>query len=374
MTTVRVIQNKNYRKIVTLCLLFITIGIKGQDYFTGITVDAITNEPLPYVNIGILNKGIGTVSNDDGKFILKISKEEYWAEKLQFSSIGYETVSILVRDLVFNATDFPKVEMKTKIERLDGVILSNKGELKVFPEIVGYETINRLKFGYWNENIALGGELATRIPVRKGPRKLRRLSFDVVEKAADSVLVRVNIYNDGGNLPQENLAKENILVTLNTAGVTNVDLTSYDLEVTNDFIVSLELVQVYGDKINLVLLASNRNGDSFRRYASMDKWEKIEGAAMAYVLDTDYYTLAKGRYKKKKARSKRAVSGYVFKRGVGVSNISVLNETTKEKVVTDAKGRYSIDAETNDILSFIVSETIRPRRRLGDEQTINISL
>lgn len=374
MTLVRVIQNKYYRKIVTLCLLFITIGIKGQDYFTGITVDAITNEPLPYVNIGILNKGIGTVSNDDGKFILKISKEEYWAEKLQFSSIGYETVSILVRDLVFNATDFPKVEMKTKIERLDGVILSNKGELKAFPEIVGYETINRLKFGYWNENIALGGELATRIPVRKGPRNLRRLSFDVVEKAADSVLVRVNIYNDGGNLPQENLVKENILVTLNTAGVTNVDLTPYDLEVTNDFIVSLELVQVYGDKIDLVLLASNRNGDSFRRYASLDKWEKIEGAAMAYVLDTDYYTLAKGRFKKKKARSKRAVSGYVFKRGVGVSNISVLNETTKEKVVTDAKGRYSIDAETNDILSFIVSETIKPRRRLGDEQTINISL
>lgn len=355
-------------------LLFIPITVQGQDYFSGLTVDATTNEPLSYVNIGILNKGIGTVSNEDGKFVLNISKKEHWAEKLQFSSIGYETVSMLVRDLVFNSNSFPKVEMKSKIERLDGVILTNKGQLKAFPEEVGYETINRLKFGYWNENIALGGELATRIPVRKGPRVLRRLSFDVVEKAADSVLVRVNIYNDGGNLPQENLVQQNILVTLNTAGVTNVDLSPFKIEVANDFVVSLELLQVYGDEIDLVLLASNRTGDSFRKYASLDKWEKIEGSAMAYVLDTDYYTLPKGRYKKKEGRKNRTVSGHIFKRGRGVANVAILNETTKERVLTDAKGKYVIDAETNDILRFIVSEKNKQRKRVDEEQTINLSL
>ena len=352
-------------------------GVQSQDYFTGTLVDAFTSEPLPYVNIGILDKGIGTVSNEDGKFILKISKEKQWTETIQFSSIGYETMRMVVKDLIFNVDDFPEMEMKQKIEVLEGLVLSSKGELKPYPEIVGYQTESKGSYGYWNKDIALGGELATKIPVRKGPRKLRRLSFTVADKAADSVLVRVNIYDEVGKLPQKNLVNNNILVTLNSVGVNNVDLRPYDIEVSDDFILSLELLKVYGDKIDLVLLASNtfgRYGDSYKRYASQDKWEAIEGFAMAYVLDTDYYTLPKGRYKKKEGRKNRVISGYIFKRGRGVSNIRVFNETTKESVLTDSKGKYTIEAETNDILRFIVSKKSKQRKRVGKEPTMNLSI
>ncbi len=366
--------DKLYIKILTFCFFVCAIGAQGQDYFTGTMVDAITDEPLPYVNIGVLNMGLGTVSNEDGKFILKISKEKHWSETIQFSSIGYTTVTMPVQDLIFDENAFLNIELQPKVEVLEGIVLTSKGQLKPYPEIVGFDTSVKGSYGYWNKDIALGGELATKIPVRKGPRKLRRLSFTVVEKASDSVLVRVNVYNQAAGFPKENLVKDNIILTLNTVGVNNVDLTPYDIEVTNDFILSLELLQVYGDKIDLVLLASERTGESYKRYASQDKWESIYGSAMAYVLDTDYYSLPKGRYKKREGRKNRTVSGYIFKRGRGVANVAILNETTKERVLTDAKGKYMIEAETNDMLRFIVSEKNKQRRRVDKEQTINLSL
>jgi hypothetical protein len=337
-------------------------------------VDAITDEPLPYVNIGILNKGLGTVSNEDGKFILKISKEKHWSETIQFSSIGYTTITMPVQDLIFDENAFLKLELQPKVEVLEGIVLTSKGQLKPYPEIVGYETSIQRNYGYWNKDIALGGELATKIKVKKGPRKLRRLSFTVMEKASDSLLVRVNIYKNNEGLPHKNMAKDNIILTINSVGVVNVDLSPYTIEVANDFIVSLELLQVYGNKVGLVLLASDMKGESYKRYASQDKWEYIYGSAMAYVLDTDYYSLPKGRYKKREGRKNRTVSGFIFKRGRGVANVSVLNETTKERVLTDDKGKYLIEAEKNDMLRFIVSEKNKQRRRVDKEQTINLSL
>lgn len=367
-------QDKLYINILTFCLFVCTIGVKGQDFFSGITVDAITNQPLPYVNIGILNKGIGTVSNVNGKFMLKISKEEHWAETIQFSSIGYETFSMLVRDLAFDKKSFPKVEMKAKIERLDGVVLTNKGRLKPFPEIVGYETDTREKIGFWNKELALGGELATKILVKKGPRKLLRLSITVIQKTADSVLVRINIYNGQSKLPQTNLLKDNILYTVKDVGVVNVDLEPYAIEVEDNFILSIELVEAYGTKIMpLVLLASDEEGQSYRRYASLDKWESIQKSAMAYVLDSDYYTLAKGKYKKKSARVVNLISGYVFKSGKGVSGIRIKNETTNKLVITDEKGKYTIEGDTNDMLRFYISENNSQRKKV-DDNTLNITI
>jgi len=369
------LQDKIRLQILTLCLLVLATGVQGQNLFSGTMVDATTNEPLPYVNIGILNKGIGTVSNEEGKFVLKIFKEKQGSEAIQFSSIGYTTLSMPIKDLVFDTENFQRVKLKPKIEILNEVILTKKGALKPFPEEVGYPAKNLLNYGYWNKDIALGGELATKILVRKGPRKLRRLSINVLQKQADSVLVRINIYDGSGRLPQENLANDNIIISIKDVGMLNIELTPYAIEVKDDFIVSLELLKVYGTTIlPLILVASDSKGQSYKRYASQDKWEVIEDAAMAYVLDTDYYTLPKGKYKKKKARVNRKITGYVFKRGRGVSDIKVLNEVTKKAVSTNEKGSYQIEAETNDILRFYISPKKSYRKKVTQNNTVTINL
>lgn len=360
-------------KVLTILIFAFTSEVHAQDYFSGTIVDAITQEPLPYVNIGVFDKGIGTVSNVAGKFTLKLSIEKQWSESIQFSSIGYETRSMAIKDLVFNVDEFPKIGLKQKIEVLDGIVLSGEGALKPYPESVGFSTSNMVNFGYWNEDMALGAELATEIPVKKGLRNLRELSFTVIEKAADSVLVRVNVYKGDVSLPKENLAKDNILMLVKSIGVIRVDLRPYDINVSDDFIVSLELVKVYGEKVDLVLLASNTHGNSYKRYASQDKWERIEGPAMAYVLDTDYYTVPKGKYKKRTERIDKPVSGYVFKRGRALPNIEIVNETTKERVRTNSKGIYTIEAQRNDILRIFISENEEHLKTVDEHRIINLS-
>ena len=62
-------------------------------------MDAKTNEPIPYVNIGIVDKGVGTVSDEEGVFYLAFEDDEdeiLMMEFVQFSSLGYQKIEMKV--------------------------------------------------------------------------------------------------------------------------------------------------------------------------------------------------------------------------------------------------------------------------------------
>lgn len=60
--------------------------------------DSSDNSSLPFSTISILNKGVGSISNLDGKFNLKI-RENYFADTLVISHLGYKPLLIKVSDL-----------------------------------------------------------------------------------------------------------------------------------------------------------------------------------------------------------------------------------------------------------------------------------
>ena len=68
--------------------------------------------------------------------------------------------------------------MQPTIVALDEVVVSNKGE-RFITDFVGYKNFGEKTFGYWKDNKALGGELATCILAKKGIRKLDRFNFEV---------------------------------------------------------------------------------------------------------------------------------------------------------------------------------------------------
>jgi len=57
-------------------------------YFSGKVVDAKTKQPIPFANIGILEKNIGTLSDPDGSFQLIVPRT-LENDSIIFSSIGY---------------------------------------------------------------------------------------------------------------------------------------------------------------------------------------------------------------------------------------------------------------------------------------------
>ncbi|MCF2447401.1 carboxypeptidase-like regulatory domain-containing protein [Dyadobacter sp. CY345] len=67
----------------------------GQIELKGVLVDEKDRTPLSYVNIGVLNKSLITISNTTGRFSLNL-KEENLTDKLQISRIGYHTIKVFV--------------------------------------------------------------------------------------------------------------------------------------------------------------------------------------------------------------------------------------------------------------------------------------
>ncbi|RNC90202.1 MAG: hypothetical protein ED555_12340 [Allomuricauda sp.] len=368
-----------------LLIILFAVGFLGygQRDYKGKVIDATTNKVIPYVNIGIVEKGIGTVSDEAGLFHLLVEKEEVPATAvILFSSLGYAPLRIPVAEMPLIYNDYPIFTMTPQPTRLNEVVVSNKGN-RFITDFIGYRNYGEQSFGYWKDQIALGGELATRILAKSGLRRLDRLQFEVFHNPSDSLLLRVNIYEDDGPLgrPKTNLNKsgKNILVTVKKNDKTvSVDLRPFDLYVQSDFMLSLELVKVYGEEeLGLILAAAFNQYGSYRKYASQAKWERIADQNMAYFLETNLMVSEKvaQRFEKRAAKKKkklRTISGFALRRGKMVAGVEVTNSRTKETVFTDDSGRYTIAADKNDKIYFSKDGYQVMILTVGDKLTANI--
>jgi hypothetical protein len=55
-------------------LLFNFLAVSQEIEMNGSIIDAQTNSPIEFVNIGVFHKNKGTVSNQNGKFSMKLPK------------------------------------------------------------------------------------------------------------------------------------------------------------------------------------------------------------------------------------------------------------------------------------------------------------
>ena len=108
------------KTLLTALLALCFSSLFGQ-YTTirGRVLDAITNKPLAYVNVGIPERGIGTATNDDGSFLLKVPAA-YSKSTLQASFIGYKTF----RQPVNTITKVLRIELQPVAEQLNTVTVT----------------------------------------------------------------------------------------------------------------------------------------------------------------------------------------------------------------------------------------------------------
>jgi len=65
----------------------------------GTIVDSQSNEPLAYASVALKNKLLGTVSNQDGSFVLKVPKNET-GDTLNITYLGYLPLQLPVKNLI----------------------------------------------------------------------------------------------------------------------------------------------------------------------------------------------------------------------------------------------------------------------------------
>jgi len=274
--------------LIILCICFSPL-IFAQYKVTieAFVLDKKTNQPIPYVNIGFVEKSIGTVSNEDGGFRIIYHEDIIGGDELlQFSALGYKTLKVKASQLVGFLTNTDKFYLTPEPLVLDEVFITNEKRSQIR---LGDTNNSTNLMGYWKDKIALGGEIATKIKIKSKDTKLLDLRFNIVENLSDSLRVRVNVYQYKKRYPRGNLLKTNIYHTISKkSGEEIIDLKTYNISVDHDIVIGLELIEVFGDNIGFAVSANKLSGTSFIRYISQDKWMRYAQVGVNFNILTSF--------------------------------------------------------------------------------------
>lgn len=94
-------------------------NVSNAYHLNGKVVDARTNKPLPYVNIGILGKVMGTTTNNDGTFHLNYSRQNL-TDTVKISFIGYKNELLILHDSVLR---YHEIKLEQNYISLQEVII-----------------------------------------------------------------------------------------------------------------------------------------------------------------------------------------------------------------------------------------------------------
>lgn len=111
---------KLYKVLFTLYLLIQPLFLLAQ--IKGVVLDSLTDEPLPYISVYYEGKGVGAISDGDGRF--KVEARKGWNE-LTFSAVGYVTKVV---KLTPGSTDELLVRMQSDDIQLGEVVVKPQKE------------------------------------------------------------------------------------------------------------------------------------------------------------------------------------------------------------------------------------------------------
>ncbi len=250
------------------------------------TMDNVTRNPISYVQVGFLDEGIGTISNKQGFFKLEFDEEKLGANpKMRISRIGYKSIELTMDQLFtqFEKSNRIYLEPDTTISKNSITDISNP-KTSVFGFIGDESSVKS-----WEDMNTLGAEIGTLIKINKEQTKLNSLEFDVLENTSSGILLRVNLYSSTNGKPGKNLLKEEVHHLIKKGiGLQHIDLSSHNIVVNEDVIVSIEMLEVYGFDLKFSISGTKGAGEVFVKDVSQGAWRKLKDMTMGFVLEGQY--------------------------------------------------------------------------------------
>lgn len=272
-------------KVYSLLLLLIAASCLQGQIIEGRIVAALDQSALPYVNVGISGKGIGTVSDEVGKFRLDISSAAD-TDTLRISYIGYKAYSLPVQTV--RQQGLPgEIALKEQVVDLKEITVR---PFDLIPVTLGNKFSSpAIAAGFKSDE--LGCEAGTIMRVKDGKTYyLNTAGFYVAQCNYDSILFRLNIYpyNKGKMGEVLHQLPIYIKVTPNMKHV-RVDLTPYYISVDQDFVMALEWIQDLPDKQKGFYFCAGFLGDGvMAREASQDDFEKFGWVGLGMYCETEF--------------------------------------------------------------------------------------
>lgn len=255
-------------------------SIINASVITGNVFDSKSKEALAYVNIGIADKGIGTVSDINGNFSINLP-DSLDNQLLKFSYIGYKNRSFTVADFKKNST---AIALEENIFSLKQVVIKPK----VYKtKILGNKNNNKSAMAGFKSN-DLGSELGTIMKIKKSPTLIENVNFNIASNEIENVKFRVNIYSMKNGRPDSIILNEPIYISTSLkSGTLTIDMKKYNLWVETDFMVSLEWIENY-ETTKLYFCVGLMDSNSLWRKTSQDKWQKASPIGIGFNSTVTY--------------------------------------------------------------------------------------
>jgi len=266
----------------TFLILILFCCITQAQIVSGWVKDAKTGEILPYVNVGIIGKTIGTVSNATGNYRLTLNNNA--SDSLRFSMIGYKPQAFVIKDLVTHQGDL-NISLVPDVKQLNEVKVTNR---KWKTAVLGNTTKSQSTSAGFHNN-ALGHEIGIIIKIKRSPTWLKRFNASIVKNDLDSVKMRLNVYSIKDGMPEKNLLHDNIFVTVvKGQKAIDVDLSQYNIMVEDKFFIGLEWIKTepgHGLMFSAALFFSS---PIISRETSQASWEKLGIAGVGFNVTAEY--------------------------------------------------------------------------------------
>jgi len=274
---------KSYSPYLLLLCFNIQFGICQVD-LVGQVIDADTEEPLPYVNIGLVNQNIGTVTDEAGYFELEVPGNGFADATLRFSMIGFEPQDFTLQE--YRDQKILTIPLKEKATALEEVVLTTKRN-KYQTKILGNKTTSQLIYAAFTTN-KLGNEMGFLVRGRKNPMILKKFNVSLVENDYGPIRFRLNFYDLKDGLPNETLLNENIIVETDIqSGIVSKDLTPYEIVIDQDFFVAIEWIEDLGPG-KLFFSGGFFGSPLIAREVSQGTWSKVGSASVGMNVEVRY--------------------------------------------------------------------------------------
>jgi hypothetical protein len=279
---VAIMRFAGMKRLFFVALFSLVTTFASAQVFDGIIKDAKTNQPLPYVNVGIVGKAEGTVTDANGHY--GISLTNYDADSLRISMIGYRPQSFLVGDFRKGYSTYKTVSLQPDLREIKEVRVTNHKWKQV---VLGNTTKSQSTNAGFTSN-KLGNEIGAIIKIKRAPTYLKQFNASISGDVSDSVKLRLNFYTVKNSLPDKPLQLQSIFVRVKKGDKTvTVDLEPYFIVVEDKFFVSLEwITNARGHGI--MFSASLFSSAVISRETSQAEWEKQGIAGVGFNVLAEY--------------------------------------------------------------------------------------
>ncbi len=264
------------KQIIFAFFTILSTALVAQEECKGTVTDAESGVPIPYVNVGIIHKDKGTVTDQQGEFTFDIPKELH-DDSIRFSSIGFEPKTLLVSEFLQMVDSNNNIMLMPEITRLEEVVVVAD---KLTQKVLGSKTKSRSMRGGFRA-AALGHEVGIRIKIKESPTYIKKFHTNVLSNTNPETRFRLNFYSIKDGVPHEKIVRENIIFSIDVEeGTYTLDLSEYNIVVKEDFYCTIELVENLRPEDEIFFSAGLLGKTLAFRNTSHGEWRKTGVASL----------------------------------------------------------------------------------------------